>query len=165
MLDFLGWSLVILNFLLAYIGLIVPLLPSMPFLLVGFLAYSLFIGKVSLGISFWILSIVIVLLTFVVDWVMSSWTVHKRGGSGYAVWASVGGLILSSMFAIYNPLALLVGPFLAVMMVERWLGDQDWAGAAKVAAGTITGFLAGILVKFFVMTALILWFFLKVAWG
>jgi uncharacterized protein YqgC (DUF456 family) len=158
-LDALWWILVFILFFLAYAGLIFPVLPDSPFLLAGFALYHFMIDSSKLGSAFWITVILLTLLLFFVDHLSSVIAVKKYGGTGWSIAASVAGIVIFPL--ILGPIGIIVGPFVLVLLLE-WVLKKSLGEAFKVAFGTLVGFVGGALVKFFVMTGLLVWFFILV---
>jgi uncharacterized protein YqgC (DUF456 family) len=153
--DILLWVLIIVLFILGFVGLVVPVLPDVPLLVAGFALYHFLIDGTQLGAGFWITTIVLAVLLMLVDYISSSVAVKKYGGSTLAVVAAVLG-VLTFPF-IMGPIGIIVGPFLLVFLLEI-IVKKDVNEAFKVAYGTLVGFLGGALVKFLVMLGLVIWF-------
>lgn len=149
------WILIIVLFLLAYVGLILPGLPGTPFILGGFLLYHFLIDDTQLGWVFWVTVVVLTLLMFLVDYVASGVAAKKYGGSKWSVVAAVIGVLIFPF--ILGPIGIIVGPFLLVFFVELML-NRNWEEAMKIGFSTVIGFLGGIFVTFLIMTGMIIWF-------
>lgn len=153
--EILWWSLVIIAFVIAYVGVVAPVVPSTPFLLAGFLVYHFLINPTQLGWGFWITTVLIIILLFVVDHVSSVMAVKKYGGSKWSMIAAIIGGLAFPLFM--GPLGLVVGPFALAFLVELVI-QQNAVEALRVGWGTLVGFISGIVVKFLVVTGLIIWF-------
>lgn len=153
--DIVWWIVIGLLFLLAYVGLVVPLVPDMPFLIAGLAIYEFVLPGNNLGWFFWSSVIVLTIVLFFLDYLASGIAAKKYGGSKWAVPASVVGIILFPF--ILGPVGMIVGPFAMVLLVEL-LQNKRLQDAVKVAFGTLVGFFGGIFVKFFTMTVLLIWF-------
>jgi uncharacterized protein YqgC (DUF456 family) len=150
---------VVVLFLLAFAGLFFPALPDAPLLLAGFAFYAFFIHSAPLGASFWITVIILTLFLFFVDYLASSVAVKKYGGSIWSIIAAIVGIVIFPF--IIGPVGIIVGPFVMVLLLELIL-KKSWGEAFKVAFGTFVGFVGGVFVKFFVMTGMLVWFFVRV---
>ena len=150
------WILIGTLFVLAYIGIVVPLIPDIPFMLGGFLLYQFFLSKGGLGTGFWITVIALTVFLVVIDYVATGIAVKKSGGSTLSILVAMLGILIVPL--IIGPLGIVVGPFLAVFVFEL-VKRGTLIEALKVAGSTFMGLLGSIIVKFFVITFLLIWFF------
>ena len=74
------WLIVALSFILGFLGIIYPVLPSVILFWVGFLVYNFFIGD-ELSWMFWVIAGALTLICLVSDVVANSYFVKKFGGS------------------------------------------------------------------------------------
>ncbi|TCS93813.1 DUF456 domain-containing protein [Hazenella coriacea] len=157
--EVLWWILIVILFLLAYTGLVLPALPDVPFIMGGFLIYHLLINDEPLGKWFWIVTVLLTVLLLIVDYVSSGIAAKKYGGSNWSIVAAFIGVIVFPF--MIGPIGIIVGPFLLVFLIELLL-KKDWELALKVSWGTLIGFFGGIIFKFVVMTGMIAWFLIFV---
>lgn len=157
--EILWWIVVAVLFLLAYLGVILPSLPDTPFVLAGFAVYHFLIDDSKLKLGFWVTAIIVVLLMFLVDYLASSVAVKKYGGSTWSIFAAIVGIIVFPLFL--GPIGIVVGPFVLVFLLE-WFLKKSWQEALKVGYSTLVGFLGGIIVKFLIITAMLIWFMITI---
>ncbi|KFZ39884.1 MULTISPECIES: DUF456 domain-containing protein [Thermoactinomyces] len=157
--DMLWWAIIILLFILAYVGLVAPALPDAPLMIAGFAVYHFLIDSEPLGFGFWITTLILAILLILVDYFSSSVAVKKYGGNAASVTAAIVGVVLFPF--IMGPVGVIVGPFLCVFVLELLL-KKSFSKALYIAYGTLVGFLGGILMKLIVMTGLIIWFLVLV---
>lgn len=155
----LWWVLLIVCVFLAYLGLVLPALPDMPLLLIAMAIYHFTINDTNLGWGFWVTVTLLTLMMIVVDYVASGIAAKKQGGSYWSLGAAVLGVLTFPW--ILGPLGVLVGPFVLVVLVE-YIQKKDIEQAFKVGYYTLIGFLGGVLLKFIVMTTVLVWFLFKV---
>ncbi|WP_164491715.1 DUF456 domain-containing protein [Staphylospora marina] len=154
-----GWILASLLFLLAYVGVFLPVLPDAPLALAGFVVYHFLVDSESLGWGFWITAVLVTGLLVLVDLLSGAAMARKYGGSrGSIVAAVIGALVFP---AFMGPIGVVVGPFLLVFLLE-WVLRKDAREAVRIGFGTLIGFLGGVFVKFVAITGLIVWFLLSV---
>ncbi|SDY99186.1 DUF456 domain-containing protein [Thermoactinomyces sp. DSM 45892] len=153
------WIIIIALFALGFLGLIFPVLPDVPLLMAGFAMYHFFVDDQALGLWFWIITSVVMVLSFLVDNFASGIAAKKAGGSSGSFWAAALGAIVFSLFL--GPLGVIVGPFVFVLVVE-WIRTQDFKKAFSVGISTLIGFIGGILVKLIILIALLVWFFVLI---
>lgn len=149
------WIIILVLFLLAYAGLVVPVLPDYPFALGGFAIYHFFINNGDLGWFFWITALIMAVLLFVVDYIASGIAVKNKGGSRWGIVAAFVGILVFPIFL--GPLGIIIGPFVMVVMVE-YAQKKKLNEAMEIGYSTLIGFIGGIFVKFLVITGMICWF-------
>lgn len=154
--DIFLWCIIGALFLLTYIGMVVPIIPDVPFMLGGFLIYQLCLSKEGLGTIFWLLVIILTILLIVIEYVATGIAVKKFGGSTASILIAMFGLFLFPF--ILGPMGIIVGPFLSVFVFEL-LKRGTLIDATKVALGTLMGLLGSVIVKFTIVTSLLVWFF------
>lgn len=155
--DILLWIIIGSLFLLAYVGMVVPLIPDVPFMLGGFLLYEFCLSKEGLGTTFWVSVVLLTILLIVIEYVATGIAVRKSGGSTASIIVAMLGLLIFPF--ILGPLGIVVGPFLSVFVFEL-LKRGTLIEATKVALGTLMGLLGSVIVKFTIVTALLIWFFI-----
>ncbi|MFD1426189.1 uncharacterized protein YqgC (DUF456 family) [Kroppenstedtia sanguinis] len=156
--EIIWWILVVLLFILGFAGLILPVLPDAPLLFIGFLLYHFLIDSDVLSTSFWVGAVGITLVVVVIDYVAGGITARTYGGSKWSIPVAIlGGLVGIS----FGPLGILIGPFLAVFLLE-WILKKDWQQALRVGYGTLVGFFGGLFIKGLLMVGLLIWFLILV---
>lgn len=132
-------------FVVSFIGLIYPIIPSVIFIVGGFLLYGLFFGFHSLNYIFWIIQGIFVAILFAADYVTNLIGIKKFGGSKAAIWGSTIGLLIGP-FVI--PIAgILVGPFLGAILAELIVHKKDVKTSVKIGIGSLIGFISGVFAK------------------
>lgn len=105
----LGWILAIICFIIAFLGLVYPIIPSAVFMFGGFLLYGWLASFDGMNWLFWIIQILFLILLFAADTLSNLVGVKKFGGSKAGMWGSTIGLLVGP-FVI--PVAgILLGPF------------------------------------------------------
>lgn len=154
--NILLWSLIILFFIFSFAGILFPILPSILFLWGGFLIYHFFINGEALNALFWWGLGGVTLFLLIADYVIGAYFVKKFGGSPWSMVASIAGALLFPWFM--GPIGIIVGPFLAIFLVELILGKGE-GHSFRVAFGSFLSFLSSGFVKMLLQLAMILWFF------
>lgn len=149
------WLVVWACFLLSFVGLLVPVIPSTPLVLLGFLVFEWFIGDGFLGWGFWVTMVLLTAVSLVIDVAASGLLVKRAGGSRASFWAAVLGALFGPF--VLGPLGLLVGPFLAVVAVEWWR-HQHLPKAVRIGFASLVGLLGGSLFRGFIHVVMIVWF-------
>lgn len=155
--DILAWILIIAFFVIAFIGLIYPIIPSVIFILGGFVVYGFFYSFGDLPWWFWLIEVLLVVLLFGADTVSNLVGVKKFGGSKAGMWGSTIGLLVGPFVIPF--LGILIGPFLGAVIAELLVARTSWEQALKAGVGSLVGFLTSIVTKGIVQALMIILFF------
>ncbi len=156
MIDIIGWILIILCFIVAFIGTFYPIIPSVVFMLLGYVVYGLFFSFTELTWLFWVIQILFVVLLFGADMAANAFGVKKFGGTKAGVWGSTIGLLFGP-FVI--PVAgILIGPFIGAVLAELIVTRLGLKQAIKSGVGSLIGFLTSSVVKIIVLVIMLIVF-------
>lgn len=158
--DIVAWILIIAFFAIAFIGLIYPIIPSVIFIIGGFIVYGLFYSFSDLPWWFWVIEILLVVLLFGADTVSNLVGVKKFGGSKAGMWGSTIGLLIGPFVIPFA--GILIGPFLGAVLAELFVTKSSWEQALKTGVGSLIGFLTSIVTKGIVQIGMILLFFIVI---
>lgn len=150
------WLLVLISFVIAFIGLLKPVIPAVLFLWIGFIIYQWGINDASLSWIFWLGMLFLTLLIFISDLLMNRYFVNRFGGSKKGEWAALIGVILGSF--ILPPFGIVIVPFILVFIVEM-LEQKRFDVALKASFGSIVAFFSSTFTQAFVMLIMVIWFF------
>lgn len=154
------WSIIVILFIVAFIGLVYPILPSMLFLLAGFLLYGVFFGFAPLHWLFWTIEGLFIVLLFGADTIANLIGVKKFGGSKAGMWGSTIGILLGP-FVI--PVAgIILGPFIGAAIAEILVHQRSLKESVKVGFGSVIGFITSVFAKTFVQIVMVGYFLLVV---
>ncbi|MCK2158821.1 MULTISPECIES: DUF456 family protein [Exiguobacterium] len=154
------WSLIAVCFLAAFAGLVYPVIPSAPLLVIGFLIYGFGFGFTELTVSFWVIQAIFIILLFTLDYLVSSYTVDRRGGSQAAKIATTVGLIAGPF--ILPGIGLLIFPFVFAILTEKIISKKTWSDSVSIGIGTVLGILSSALLKGIAMLLMIVVFIMYV---
>lgn len=143
--DIVAWILIIACFIIAFVGLIYPIIPSVVFILAGFIVYGLFYSFGDLPWWFWLIEILFVVLLFAADTVSNIVGVKKFGGSKAGMWGSTIGLLIGPFVLPFA--GIILGPFLGAIIAELLVTKTNWQQAVKTGIGSLVGFLTSIVTK------------------
>jgi len=158
-LQILFWIIIIALFLLSFVGLIFPIIPSVVVIWGGFLVYHFLINAVELSIWFWLTMGLLTIMIVVADLVANSYFVKKYGGSKWGERIAAVGTIVGSFF--YPPFGIILVPLAAVFVTE-YVQHRDVAKAAKIGYASFIGFLSSTFAKAIILTLMILFFLVDV---
>ncbi|QTD41686.1 DUF456 domain-containing protein [Sporosarcina sp. Te-1] len=159
--EWIGWIVAVLFFLVAFAGLIYPIIPSVVFVIGGFLLYGWIVSFDGLNWLFWLIEILFVILLFSADTLANLVGVKKFGGSKAGMWGSTVGLLVGP-FVI--PVAgILLGPFIGAVIAELVVSRSGLKQSILTGIGSLVGFLTSVIAKGGIMIVMIAIFILFVA--
>ncbi|WP_313893932.1 DUF456 family protein [Psychrobacillus sp.] len=158
--EVLGWILIVACFIIAFVGTVYPIIPSVVFMVIGYVVYGLFFSFDELTFWFWIIQLLFIALLFGADMAANAFGVKKFGGTKAGVWGSTIGLLFGP-FVI--PVAgILIGPFLGAVLAELIVTREGLKQAIKSGVGSLIGFLTSSVVKVMVLTVMVIIFILYI---
>lgn len=157
--TFLIWIIILALFLLSFVALIYPILPSVSAVWLGFLLYHFFINSLELTTFFWIIMTLFTLILLLAAILASSLSVKKYGASKLGERVAAVSVILGSF--IYPPFGIIVLPFIAVFLAE-WSQERALNEAWKSAVGSLVGFFSGQIATAVIQLIMIIWFFFTI---
>lgn len=159
MVDILLWILIVVMFLLSFVGLIYPIIPSVIVIWIGFLLYQFGINGDELGFIFWTIMVIFTVILFVADILANSYFVKKFGGSKWGERGAAVAVIVGSF--IIPPFGIIIIPFIAVFIIEV-LQKRTMNDAFKASIGSLLGFLGGTLAKVIIQLIMIVLFVINI---
>jgi uncharacterized protein len=158
--QILYWTIVITLFIVAFIGLIYPIIPSALFIFAGFLLYGFFFSFDSFNWSFWVIEGLLVILLFGADYVANLIGVKKYGGSKAGVWGSTFGLLVGPF--VIPIFGILVGPFIGAILAELIVNKKNLKDSIKIGFGSVIGFISSVITKTIIQSLMIIYFLVLV---
>ncbi|MBY7142308.1 DUF456 family protein [Virgibacillus sp. NKC19-3] len=159
MLDILIWIAIVVLFMLSFVGILFPIIPSVLVLWIGFLLYHFILNANELGLSFWIIMGVFTIILFVADIIANSYFVKKFGGTKWGERAAAVAVIVGAF--ITPPFGIIYVPFIVVFLIEM-TQKRTAKEAFRASIGSLIGFLSGAMAKVVVQLIMIIWFFIVV---
>ncbi|MGN7941849.1 DUF456 family protein [Virgibacillus sp. 6R] len=157
--EYVWWGITVILFILSFVGIVYPLIPSIVMIWGGFAVYQFLINPDGLSIWFWISMIILSIVLIAADIIANSYFVKKYGGSKTSERIAVVATIIGSF--ILPPFGIIIIPFLAVLITEVII-HKDTKKAAKIGFATVIGFLGGSIAKLLIQLLMIVWFILAV---
>lgn len=151
-----GWTLAIIMFAIAFVGLVYPVIPSVVFILAGFLLYGAVVSFEELTWLFWVIQVLFVVLLFGADTLANLVGVKRFGGSKAGMWGSTIGLLVGPF--VIPVFGILVGPFLGAIIAELIFTRSGVKQAFRTGVGSVVGFLTSAVVKAVIMGIMIVIF-------
>ena len=150
------WLCIIAAFVLAFIGLIKPIIPSVLVLWVGFLIYQFGFHNGNLSWVFYVSMILFTVFILVADFIMNKYFVNKFGGSKLSELVALVGVIVGCF--VFPPFGIIIVPFVAVLVVEM-IQEPNLTKALKASFGSVVAFLASSVAQAIIMFIMVIWFF------
>ncbi|WP_130859166.1 DUF456 domain-containing protein [Gracilibacillus phocaeensis] len=157
--EILWWLIIIICFVLAFAGIIFPIIPSVLVMWVGFLVYQFTLTSENIGTIFWIAMAILTVILIASDIIANSYFVKKYGGSKAGERIAAVGVIVGSF--IVPPFGIIIVPF-ALVIITELLQKKSLPEASKAAFGSFIGFLSGNLAKIVIQLMMVIWFFIVV---
>lgn len=149
-------------FVLSFLALFYPVLPSVVSVWGGFLVYHFFIDPTRLSTFFWVAMVILTLILLVADLFASSISVNKFGGSKLGERGATLAVLVGTF--IFPPFGIIVLPFVVVLLLELFQ-KRPLNEAFRASIGSLVGFLSGQFAEAMIQLIMILWFFLTVWFG
>ncbi|WP_337018867.1 DUF456 domain-containing protein [Oceanobacillus massiliensis] len=159
MLDVIIWIVIVAMFILSFIGILFPIVPSVLVLWVGFLLYQFVLDGNELNTLFWIIMVLFTILLIAADLIANSYFVKKYGGSKWGERGAAIAVILGSF--ITPPFGIIYVPFIVVFIIEM-IQKRTAGEALRASFGSLLGFLGGTFAKIAIQAVMIIWFFILV---
>ena len=155
--------LLTLGFLCMIVGIIGSFMPVLPGPSISWIGLLLLYFTNAVPINYWILGITLAIMVIIsiLDFVIPAKGTKKFGGSSYGIWGTNIGLVIGIIAPI--PFGFLIGPFVGALIGELLFDYKDHKRAMKAAAGSFVGFLASSFMKF-VICVMFLGLFVWIAW-
>lgn len=149
----------ILMFIIGIIGTILPALPGVLLIFAGMLVYGFMTGFAGLSIWFFVMQLLVMAVIFIVDFIASSVSTKKYGGSRQAAFGAAVGTILGII--VFGPLGIIIGPFAVSVAAEILIG-KELKQAVRVGFGSLVGVMGGTVFKLAAEALMIIYFFMSI---
>lgn len=156
---FIVWIVILVLFVLSFVALVYPVLPSVTAVWSGFLLYHFLINPSILTTFFWISMVILTGILLFMDIFASSLSVKHFGGTKQGERGAALAVLIGSF--IFPPFGIILLPFIVVLFVEL-KQDQTIKAALRSSIGSLVGFLSGRLAEGIIQLAMILWFFFTI---
>lgn len=134
--------------IIGLLGSVVPGLPGPPLSWVGLLFAFLSRGVNGAGepmsLAFLLVFAAIVAVVSLLDYIVPSWLSKATGGSRYAGWGTIIGMIFG---LVYPPVGIILGALLGAFLFDFLFSDHGVWTAFKSSIGALLGFLLGTGIK------------------
>lgn len=135
--------LAIILIILGIVGAVLPVLPGPIISWLGLLTLH-FTDGITLSITFLVVTFLVALAIFILDYIIPALGTKKFGGSKWGMFGATIGLVVGLFAPI--PFGIIIGPFVGAVLGEIIHGN-DINKALKAAFGSLLGFLASTFLK------------------
>lgn len=149
------WILIIALFILSFIGLFYPIIPSVLVIWAGVFIYFFFISSEAISWWTWGSFIFLTVVLFIVDYIANLYFVKRYGGSTWGMRMATIGVIIGCF--IMPPFGILFVPFILVLLTEL-LQNKAINESFKIAFGTFIAFLSSTIAKAMLQLCMIIIF-------
>lgn len=157
--DIIIWLIILTLFVLSFVGLFFPFLPSVMAIWAGFILYHFIINASALTWFFWLSMGGLTILLLLADILAGSMAVKRFGGSKLGERVATFSIIVGTF--VYPPFGIILVPFIAVFIAEYWQKNTG-TEALKAAFGSLIGFLSGRVAELIIQLIMIIWFFITI---
>lgn len=151
------WVLIVVLFIASFIGIVIPVIPGVLLLWLGFISYHYFIDETELSLIFWVTMGWLTLVLIGADFYLNVYFVDQFGGSTWSKWGALVGMFIGLF--IYPPLGVIIVPLLFVFAIEFMI-QRSFKRGLFASVGTLAGFLSGTIAKVFLHVFMIIIFFM-----
>ncbi|MCK5401972.1 MAG: DUF456 domain-containing protein [Flavobacteriaceae bacterium] len=143
--------LIIVATLFMVLGIIGSFLPILPGPLTSWLGLLIFhlIDVIPMNWTFLIITLVIALAIWLLDYIIPAMGTKKFGGSKAGMIGTTIGLLIAIFFPILGVFGIVIWPFVGAYVGEL-INKSDSKRALKAAFGSFLGFLTSAFIKFIV---------------
>lgn len=157
--DILLWIVIVICFILGFVGIVLPILPSVALVWAGVAIFHFFIDPQVLGWFTWGTLLFFTALILVADQLSNILVVKRYGASKLSIFASVVGAFVGLF--VFPPFGIVIVPFFLVLLLEL-LQSRSTNEALRSAFGTIVAFVGGIFAKGLIQLIMIAVFLIDV---
>lgn len=145
------WLLAAILVLMGIVGTVLPALPGAPLVFLGLLCGAWADGFKKVGWFTLSILAILMVLTFVVDFLASRWGAKRVGAS----WLALAGASVGTIVGLFLGIpGLIFGPFLGAVLGE-WISVRNLRQAGKVGMGTWLGMILGTAAKLALVFAMV----------
>jgi uncharacterized protein YqgC (DUF456 family) len=142
--DIMIWIIISACFILSFVGLVYPIVPSVLVIWLGVVLYHFCINRHELSWITWSMLLLLTALLFAADYLVNLHFVERAGGTKWGTRAATIGLIIGSF--VYPPFGVIIVPF-ALVLVFEMMQKKTFKESFKVAFATLVAFLSGTFAK------------------
>lgn len=153
-LDILLFIGAILIMLVGLIGAVVPVIPGALLIFITTLVYAVITDFQEITKDTLIVLLIITAVTYLLEWLSTTFGVKRMGGSLWGVLGAFVGMIVGLVIPGAGLIGFIVGAFAGAVIFELIIGKTT-NEAFKAGLGSFIGFLAGGIIKLILCSVMI----------
>lgn len=146
-------------FVLSFVGLVYPIIPSVLLVWVGIGLYHFGVNSHELSWISWTMMVILTIFLLLADYLASRHFVDSAGGSVWGMRAAAIGVLAGSF--VIPPFGVILVPFILVFAAEM-SQKKNVGESVKVAFATLLAFLSSTLAKVIIQFIMIVVFVMDV---
>ncbi len=158
--EILYWSIIGILFIIGFLGLIYPVIPSVLFIMGGILLYGFLFSFEPFGFFFWSVQVLFTVALFSADYVTNIIGIKRYGGTKAGMWGSTIGLLAGPF--IIPVFGIIIGPFAGAVLAELIVHRTDFITSLKIGFGSVLGFIASVFAKGIIQAFMVIYFLITV---
>ncbi|MCX6806833.1 MAG: DUF456 domain-containing protein [Candidatus Berkelbacteria bacterium] len=135
------------------LGIIIPGLPDIIFILIGALIYAIFSHFEKVGISLILIFGLLTAFSYLLDYLGTAYGAKKFGASRLGVFGAILGAILGFIF--FNIIGFMIGTILGTALFEIVFAGKEYKKALKSGFGAFLGLFFSIFLKIIIAIIMI----------
>jgi len=156
--NYLAFAIFIIFSLIGFLGIIIPGLPDIIFILVGIIIYGALTHFHTISLNLILIVGGLTILSYFFDYLGVVLGAKKFGASKFGIFGAILGGIIG--FIIFNILGFIVGAICGTAIFEIIFAQKDFRKALKAGLGAFFGLLFGVVLKI-ILAITIIALFLK----
>ncbi len=152
--EILIFGVAILIMIIGLIGTVLPVIPGALLIFLTALVYALLTDFKEITSDILIILLIITGVTYLLDWLATTFGIKKMGGSYWGVCGAFLGMIIGLLIPGVGIVGFIVGAFVGAFLFELMIGKTTQK-ALKAGLGSFIGFLAGGVIKLFLAAVMI----------
>ena len=154
--DVIHWLIIVVMFMIGFIGIVYPIIPSVLFILEGILLYGVFYS-----FELFYLDVLdhpnFIGTSNVLRRLSSEFSrCEKVRGSKAGIWGSTIGILVGPFVIPF--LGIIIGPFLGSFIAELVIHKKNPVVAAKIGFGSVIGFVGSVVSKSIIQLFMVVYF-------
>jgi uncharacterized protein YqgC (DUF456 family) len=152
LISFFAWASLVLGFVLASVGTIVPGLPGALFVVVGILIHKFLLPTVF---SWWVIAMIsfLAVISWLVDFFAGIWGAKLGGATRFGILGAAIGGFVGVFFGLPG---MLLGPFAGAVAGDILAKRRDLVALFKSGSGAAFGYVLSILTRLVILIIMLI---------
>ncbi len=125
-----------------FFGALIPMVPGVPLVFAGILAYAIMTGFREIGPVLLVLFLILTVFAVAVDWFATAIGARRFGASGWGIVGALVGLVVGLI--VFPPLGAFIGPIAGAIIFELARG-RTTRESIRSGAGALVGYLVAVV--------------------